>query len=59
VKIDGYCPECDAEVEFDQFGDEFPCLNCAALLSPEHECYYDDESGDAWCSDYLALAVRG
>lgn len=49
--IDGTCPVCDADVEFEAFADLVVCSTCGAQLTAVHECCWDGE--EEYCFDYL------
>jgi hypothetical protein len=48
------CCGCGASIEAERFSNTvYTCTDCGVHQTPEHECYWDEETGDDWCEDYM------
>lgn len=49
----GGCPHCCASLQYDPYFDELQCWHCGRFLKAIHECYYDDETQEGDCYEYI------
>jgi len=53
------CPECREELRVPRFESGVrECRHCGTMVMAEHDCIYDEESGDEWCADYGVRATK-
>lgn len=57
VIIERHCPTCMTSIEFEQWCDDFSCPFCSVMLRHAHDCFFDEETNDAWCDDWLEEAT--